>query len=197
MSPEAFSALFAQIGSYFGGTSATTAATSTATIAAESAALAQAGSTAATVTAAGQGAIAAQSGMSWGTILQGISAGSSLLQGVSGMQAGEANAAYLSDASKQALRAGAANKSIAEQRHRAQLGEFKAQMGAQGTTMSGSPMLVYLDSVKNAAIDAVNEYYTGAVQAGSHRAQSKISKMGGYADLFKGVVGAGSSLLLR
>jgi len=136
-------------------------------------------------------------GVPWGAVLTGGLAGSSLLGGLSGFQSGQANAAFLSESAKQSLGAGAANKSIAEARSRAQLGELRAQMGAQGTTMSGSPMLVYLDSVKNAALESANEYYSGALRSAGLKSQARISRLGGQADLFKGFVGAGGSLLLR
>jgi hypothetical protein len=147
--------------------------------------------------AGASGAAAASAGIPWGAILQGAAAGSSLLGGLAGFQSGQANAAYLDAASKQALEAGAANKSIAESKARAQLGELHAQMGAQGTTASGSPMLVYLDSVKNAALESANEYYQGKLRSVGLKSQARISRLGGQADLFKGFIGAGSSLLLR
>jgi hypothetical protein len=128
-------------------------------------------------------------------ILYGM-AGSSLLQGVAGLQAGEANANAMTAAARQSLAAGAANKTLSGMRSRAQLGEMKAQMGAQGSTFSGSPMLVYLDSVKNAALEDENAYYQGQLKASGLSAQSKIARMGGYNSLLEGAIRAGGSFLL-
>jgi hypothetical protein len=170
---------------------ASSAATSAATSAAENAALAQAGSSAASVTAAGQSAIAAQgAAASSGSLLQYINQGATLLQGIAGFQSGNANANNLSAAAKQARYVGAANKNIMDARGRAQLGELKAQMGAQGTTFSGSPMLVYLDSVRNAAIESQNAYYQGATQAANYKAQSKLTRAGAQDSLFSGILAA-------
>ena len=125
-----------------------------------------------------------------GSILGYLGQGATLLQGLAGFQSGQANASYLDQASKQALRVGAANKDIMDARGRAQLGELRAQIGAQGTTMSGSPMLVYLDSVRNAAIDSASEYYKGAVESSNYKTQAKLARAGAQDTLFSGILGA-------
>lgn len=168
---------------------ASSAATSSATMAAENAALAQTGSTAASVTSAGQAATAAQTGMTTAQALQYAYQGATLLQGISGYTSGMQNAEYQKAAGKNALRVGAANKNLMDARGRAQLGELRAQMGAQGTTITGSPMLVYLDSVKNAALESANEYYKGKIQSTSYNQQAKVSRKGGEADLWSGLIG--------
>jgi hypothetical protein len=179
-------ALFAEEGA---GSAVSSAATSTATTAAENAALAQAGSTAASVTAAGQAATAAQTGITTAQALQYVQQGATLLQGISGYTSGRQNAEYDKAAGKNALRVGAANKNLMDARGRAQLGELRAQMGAEGTTITGSPMLVYLDSVHNAAIESANEYYKGKIQSTAYKQQAKISRKGGQADLWSGIIG--------
>jgi len=170
---------------------ASSAATSAATMAAENAALAQAGSTAGSVTAAGQSAAAAQTaGITAGQALQYAYQGATLLQGVSGYASGNTNAAYLKEAGRQAKMVGAANKNLSDARGRAQLGEIRAQVGAQGTTFSGSPMLVYLDSVKNAAIESQMEYYKGEIGATGYKEQARVARRGGESDLWSGIIGA-------
>jgi len=174
-----------------GSTAASSAATSAATMAAENAALAQAGSTAVSVQAAGQSAIAAQTaGITAGQALQYAYQGATLLKGISGYQSGAANAAYLNEAGRNARMVGAANKNLADARGRAQLGEMRAQVGAQGSTFSGSPMLVYLDSVRNAAIESATEYYKGEIGEAGYKEQARWAKRGGEADLWSGIIGA-------
>lgn len=136
----------------------------------------------------------ASSGIGLGTIFSGISAGAQLLQGLAGYRSGQANAGYLEAAAQQSLEAGAANKDIVDRRIRAQLGEQRAQAGAQGTTMSGSPLLVYLDSVQQGAIESANEYYQGKVKQVGYKSQAKIAKMGGEANLWQGIVGGAGTL---
>ena len=144
--------------------------------------------------AAPAAAATAGAGIGLGTILSGVGAGASLLQGLAGYRSGQANAANLEAANLQSLQAGAANKDIADARNRARLGEMNAQMGAQGTTSSGSPLLVYLDSVQQGAIESANEYYQGRVKSVGYKGQAKIERMGGGADLWKGIVGGAGSL---
>jgi len=171
-------------------------ATSASTMAAESAALAQSGATAASVTSAGQAAMAGQAfSAAVPSMLQYTSQGATLLQGVSGYASGNQNAAYLKGAAQQAKMVGAANKNLSDARGRAVLGELRAGIGAQGSTMSGSPMLVYLDSVRNAAIESANEYYQGEIGAAGYKEQARWAKRGGEADLWSGIVGAAAPQL--
>jgi hypothetical protein len=170
------------------------AATSATTMAAENAALAQAGSTAASVQAAGQGAIAAQTaGATAGQVLQYVGQGATLLQGVSSYQSGVANASLLNEGARSSRAIGAANKDIRDARYRAALGELRAQSGAQGTTigsLSDSPMLVYLDSVRNAAIESQTDYWQGATRATTLKTQASFARKGGQNDLWAGIIGA-------
>jgi hypothetical protein len=145
------------------------------------------------ITQVAYGAGAAAGGIPWGTLLTGVSAGSQLLKGMAGYQSGRQNASYLNQAADQALAAGAANKDIVDRKNRAALGELKAGVGAQGTTMEGSPLLVYLSSVTNAAIEGQNEYYQGSLKSQGLRQQAKISKSDATSSLWEGIVkGAGT-----
>lgn len=146
---------------------------------------------------AAQGAAASQAaaGLTTGEMLQYMQQGASLLQGVSGYASGNANAAYNKDAAKRGLQVGAANKNIKDAVGRAQLGEIRAQMGAQGTTASGSPMLVYLDSVRNAAIASQTEYWQGEIGAASYKEQERLARRRGEADLWSGIIGAAAPSL--
>ena len=144
-------------------------------------------------------AAAASAGIPWGAVFTGLSAGSQLLQGLAGYRSAQTNAAYMNAAAKQALQAGAANEDIAAARGRAEVGALRATVGAQGTTMAGSPMLVYLDSVKNAALTSAQQYYEGKLKSYSLTQQAKMTKQGGLFDLLGGGVraigGLGSALL--
>lgn len=142
---------------------------------------------------------AAASGIPWGAVFTGLGAGSQLLQGLAGYRSAQTNAAYMDAAAKQALQAGAANEDIAAARGRAEVGALRATVGAQGTTMAGSPMLVYLDSVKNAALTSAQQYYEGQLKSYSLTQQAKATRQGGLFDLLGGGVraigGLGSALL--
>jgi len=146
------------------------------------------------VSVAGGGTAAAGSGATYfNQLLNGVSAGSQLLQGVAGYQSSMKNAGYLNQAANQALAAGAANKDIVDRKNRALLGELKAGVGAQGSTMEGSPLLVYLNSVTNASIEGQNEYYQGSLKAQGLRQQAQISKKDASSSLWEGIVkGAGT-----
>ena len=133
---------------------------------------------------------AATSGITAGEALTYAYMGATLLKGISGYQSGAANAAYLNESGRQARMVGAANKNLADARGRAQLGEIRAQVGAQGSTFSGSPMLVYLDSVRNAAIESATEYYKGSIGEAGYKEQARWAKRGGEADLWSGIIGA-------
>jgi len=145
-----------------------------------------------------QAAAAAQtgaSGLTAGQTLQYLQQGATLLQGVSGYASGNTNAAYNKEAARQSRMVGAANKNIKDAVGRAQLGEIRAQAGAQGTTFSGSPMLVYLDSVRNSAIASQMEYYQGEIGAASYKEQERLARRRGEADLWSGIIGAAAPSL--
>jgi hypothetical protein len=129
-----------------------------------------------------------------GTILTGVSALGSLGQGVAGYRAAQQNEL---NARTEATAANLqATEEASRQRRisRAQLGELKAQAGAQGTTFSGSPMEVYLESVKQAELDAQTTLYGGRMKALGLNQQAEAYKRQGAGSLFGGILGAGTSL---
>jgi hypothetical protein len=129
-----------------------------------------------------------------------ISAGFSVLQGVAGLQAGRQSAAYAEADAEQAKLTAAAEATRQRRITAAQLGEYRAQVGAQGTTFEGSPMLAYLENVKEGEMQALDKLYAGQLKSRSLKEEANIYRRRGTLDLLGGVAqGAGTlgSTLLR
>jgi len=129
-----------------------------------------------------------------GTVLTGVSALGALGQGIAGYRAAQQNELNAR------TEATAANLQATEEANRerrisrAKLGEIRAQAGAQGTTLSGSQMEVYLESVKQAELDAQTTLYGGRMKALGLNQQAEAYKRQGAASLFGGIAGAAGSL---
>jgi len=123
-----------------------------------------------------------------------LSAGFSILQGVAGMRANQQNARFAESEADSAIAASKEDAQRQRQINIAKLGEFRAQAGAQGSTFEGSPMLVYLNNVKNAALDEQDLLYKGKLQAFGKRQEAKIYDQQAGSSLFGGIAGAAGSL---
>lgn len=134
-------------------------------------------------------------------ILPFISAGFSLLGGVAQFQAGRQNAAYSEADAKQAKLTAAAEASRQRRIVNAQLAEFRAGVGAQGTTFEGSPMLAYLENVKHGELEVQDKLYAGKLKSRSLKEQADIYRRQGTMGLLAGGAQAagtlGSTLLRR
>jgi len=79
------------------------------------------------------------------------------------------------------------------------LGSIIATAGAQGTTFEGSPMLSYLESVKEAELEALQARHTGNLKATGLKAEARLHRMGaistGAGGLAKLAAGLSSTLL--
>lgn len=136
---------------------------------------------------AGGAAGAAAGAIPWGGIFTALSSGASLLQGITGMVSGMTNASYANAMATQARQAGNAEANRLATINRQKLGAIKAAAGASGTIpTSGSPMMVYLNSVKQAALEEETARYGGKVEAIGLEQQAKQSMIGG---IFSGVGG--------
>jgi len=91
-----------------------------------------------------------------------------------------------STSAKQAGAAAAARESDIE-RHR--LGELHATIGASGIQMAGSPSAVYLDSVKNAALNVQDKLYEGRIKAWQAKVQQGFAGRQASAALWTGLMG--------
>ena len=123
----------------------------------------------------------------------------SLLSGIGGMQAGNANAAIAKAEGNQALAAGRAEANRIRARNAATQSTFMAGAGAQGTTFEGSPMLAYLENAKQGELEAQDALYSGRIKASSLKMQADIYKRQGTSSLIgglaKGLGSLGSTLL--
>lgn len=132
-------------------------------------------------------------------LLGAISAGFSVLGGISGMQAGRQNAAYATAEGKQDVLNSQAEANRAHRENALKLSSIRATIGAQGSTDEGSPMLAYLDSVKNASLDEQDILFSGKLkqrskkyEADIYRRGASMSLLGGFADATRSL---GSTLL--
>ena len=128
------------------------------------------------------------------TILTGISAAFSVLQGLSGFAAGNQNAYNAKQEANAAEVAGQANAVRQRRIVAAQQSELKAQVGASGTEFTGSPMDVYMNNALQGEIQAQDELYQGKLRAYSKRAEAQIYKQQAGSSLFGGIAGAAGTL---
>ena len=75
------------------------------------------------------------------------------------------------------------------------LGLMRANYGASGVTVEGSPLDVMAESAANAEMDALNIKYKGDLAASGYAAEAKLDKMRARQDYMGGLFGAGSALL--
>lgn len=134
-----------------------------------------------------------------GSILSLASAGLSVIQGIAGMRSAQQNAAYAKADAQQALLQGDTEANRQRRINAAQQAELVAQTGAQGTTMTGSPMEVYLENAKQGELQAQDLKYGAQLKARSYNQQADIYNREASASLFtgiaKGAIGLGSTLL--
>jgi hypothetical protein len=124
----------------------------------------------------------------------GLSAGFSLLQGVAGFASGRQNAAYAEADAKQAQVNAQAEATRQRRIVASQQATLRADVGAQGTTFTGSPMEVYLANAKQGEIEAQDKLYAGKLKARSLRAEADIYSRGATSSLFGGFAGAAGTL---
>lgn len=123
-----------------------------------------------------------------------VSAGFSILQGLSGFASGQQNAAYAQADAKQAMVNARAEADRQRRIVAIQQGQLRADVGAQGTTFTGSPMEVYLANAKQGELEAQDKLFEGKLKKRSLKAQANIYENQAYGSLFSGVAGAAGTL---
>jgi hypothetical protein len=124
-----------------------------------------------------------------------VSSGASIVQGVQASNAAKANArAYEADAvaAQQAA-------ALAEQQSRREserlLSTQRARYAAAGVTLEGSPLLVQVDSAKQAELEALTIRYGGNVEATANRNKAAFQRSNASAYRAAGLINAGQTLL--
>jgi hypothetical protein len=123
-----------------------------------------------------------------------IGAGASLLRGVSALTTGQGQAAAATQEGRQAMRVATEEAGRSRYQSRFQLGAIRAQAGAQGTTFEGSPMASYLESAKQAELQAQDILYGGQLKKQQAGFQAQLYRRQGIFGLLGGVAGAAGSL---
>jgi len=117
----------------------------------------------------------------------------SILKGVGEMQANKQNALNAKAEGESAMKSAEAEQSRQHTINQAKLGEMRADAGAQGSTFEGSPMLAYLDSVKNAALGEQDILYRGQVAKFGKKMEAGMYSRQASSALFSGIMGGASS----
>ena len=123
-----------------------------------------------------------------------ISAGASLLGGVSALTTARGQAAAATQEGRQAMAVATEEAARSRYQSRFQLGAIRAEAGAQGTTFEGSPMASYLESAKQAELQAQDILYGGTLRKQQAGYQAQLYRRQGMFGLLSGVTGAAGSL---
>lgn len=125
-----------------------------------------------------------------------ITAAFSVLQGISGYRTGKENERRSKEEGKAAIVAGEADKARQQRINLAHEATFEAGLSTQGSTFQGSPMLAYLENVKQGALQAEDFNYQGQlknyykkVQAADYGSQATSSLFGGFGKAASQLVG--------
>jgi hypothetical protein len=137
-----------------------------------------------------------------GLIMTAVSAAMSVVGGIQQSQANKANAANAKADAAQAMEQGKAESQRQQRINVARQAELVAAAGASGTTMSGSPMEVYLENAKQGSLEEQDPIYGAKLrarglnqQADIYNRQATSSLFEGFGGAVKGLAGAGSTLL--
>jgi len=123
-----------------------------------------------------------------------IGAGASLLGGVSKLTTGVGQARAATEEGRQAMRVATEEAARSRYQSRFQLGAIRAQAGAQGTTFEGSPMASYLESAKQAELQAQDILYGGTLKKQQASFQAQLYRRSGMMGLLTGIAGAAGAL---
>lgn len=127
--------------------------------------------------------------MELAAVAMGISAVSSVLGGVSALQAGRQSAYNAEAEGRQAQLTAAAEATRQRRINEAQHGAFRAAVGASGSTFEGSPMMAYLENVKQGELNAQDHLYAGQLKRRSYNMQADLYRREGKNALYSGVLG--------
>lgn len=119
-----------------------------------------------------------------------------IMKGVAEMQAQKQNALNAKAEGEAAMQSAKAESDRQKRIDDAQLGEMKANAGAQGSEFAGSPMLVYLDSIKNATLHEQDIIYNkGTIPKFEAKMQADQYRRQGNMAMFNAGMSAVSSLV--
>lgn len=124
-----------------------------------------------------------------------VSAVGSIAQGNAAANADAYNAAVQRQQAQEAKDAAAAESQDYTRDNMRKVASAEAARGATGVTMTGSPLLVDEDTVREVALGASRIGYQGALQANRYSSAADLSQMRESSDRTAGYIGAGSSLL--
>lgn len=128
------------------------------------------------------------------TFLPLLSAGFSILQGLSGFASGQQNAEYARADAKQSMINARAEADRQRRIVAVQQAQLRADVGAQGTTFTGSPMEVYLANAKQGELEAQDKIFAGKLKKRSLSEQANIYENTAWGSLAGGVAGAAGTL---
>jgi hypothetical protein len=123
-----------------------------------------------------------------------IAAGFSALQGVAGFSSAKENERRAVAEGKAAVQTGEAEKARQQRINLSKEATFEAEASAQGTTFAGSPMLAYLENVKQGALQAEDFSYKGQLTKYSKKFEARDYNARGWASLLAGGAGVASAL---
>jgi hypothetical protein len=108
-----------------------------------------------------------------------MGAAGAIYQGKAEAAAAEYNARLLKLQASQIRQQAASEEKRALVGARKVIGEMRANYGASGVTMEGSPIDIMEESIKNANTDAMNIRYQGEMNARSAEYEAKMERMKG------------------
>lgn len=114
-------------------------------------------------------------------------------------QQAEAQAKYQSKIARNQAQAAKNAAEVAEQNRRERdrriMAEQRALVGGSGLSTEGAPLLVMLDSAKEAELDAIRLRYGGSLQSGGFLDQAKLFQFQGRQAAQAGTTQAGTTLI--
>jgi hypothetical protein len=117
-------------------------------------------------------------------------------------QIAQQNAQVAEENAVEAERAARAREAQSRQESRRVLARQRALAGVSGVATEGSPLLVMLESSRQAELDALRERYAGAIEARRARQQGALARAGGQLSQYEAQqygraarIGAGTTLL--
>ena len=124
-----------------------------------------------------------------------ISAGFSLIQGIAGYSSAKENEKRAKAEGRAAIATGEAEKARQQRINLAKEASFEAGVSTQGTTFEGSPMLAYLENVKQGALEAQDFSYRGQLTNYYKGFEARDYNSRAWASLLGGAAGAASALI--
>ena len=122
------------------------------------------------------------------------------MQGLAGFSASKQNAANASAEAGQEMLAARGEAANLRRQNEYKLSEYRAGVGAQGTTFEGSPMMAYLENVKQGELEVQNALFGGKLRARSKNMEADMYSAQAWSSLIGGFgqgAGLGSTLLRK